>query len=79
MDKITPIGLLLAAVAVVGGSILKGAGAGALLSGAAFMIVFALSVACNYGYAAGWKNQWLNMISFLRHFVMAMPTVLWRP
>ena len=40
MDKITPIGLLLAAVAVVGGSILKGAGAGALLSGAAFMIVF---------------------------------------
>ncbi|MCK5771046.1 flagellar motor protein [Algiphilus sp.] len=40
MDKFTPIGLLLAAVAVVGGSILKGAGAGALVSSAAFMIVF---------------------------------------
>lgn len=45
MDRITPIGLLLAAVAIVGGSILKGSGAGALVSGAAFMIVFVGTVA----------------------------------
>ncbi len=46
---------------------------------AAFMIVFALSAACNYGYAAGWRNQWPNMISFWRHFVMAMPMAPWKP
>ena len=34
---------------------------------------------CNYGYAAGWRNQWRNMISFWRHFVMVMPTALWKP
>ena len=35
--------------------------------------------ACNYGCVAGWRNQWPNMISFWRHCVMAMPTVLWKP
>lgn len=39
MDKMTPLGLFLAAIAVVGGSILKGSGVAALLSGAAFVIV----------------------------------------
>ena len=46
---------------------------------AAFMIAFALFAACNYGCVAGWRNQWPNMISFWRHCVMAMPTVLWKP
>jgi len=39
MDKMTPLGLLLAMIAVVGGSVLKGSGVMALLSGAAFVIV----------------------------------------
>jgi chemotaxis protein MotA len=40
MDKATPIGLVLAFVAIIGGTILKGSGVTALLSGAAFLIVF---------------------------------------
>ena len=39
MDKLSVVGFVLALIALVGGSILKGAGAGALLSPAAFVIV----------------------------------------
>ena len=39
MDKLSVIGIVLALIAVIGGAILKGAGAGALLSPAAFTIV----------------------------------------
>lgn len=39
MDKLTITGLILAMVAVLGGSMLKGSGIGALLSPAAFLIV----------------------------------------
>ncbi|MBY8966961.1 flagellar motor protein [Algiphilus sp.] len=45
MDKMTPLGLILAAIAVVGGSVLKGSGVMALLSGAAFVIVLVGTVA----------------------------------
>lgn len=45
MDKFTPIGLVLAILCIIGGSILKGAGAAALLSGAAFVIVFGGGIA----------------------------------
>jgi len=40
MDKMSVIGIVLAAVAVLGGSILKGSGLAALWSSAAFVIVF---------------------------------------
>ena len=39
MDVLTLVGFLFAILAIVVGSILKGAGLSALLSGAAFMIV----------------------------------------
>lgn len=39
MDILTLVGLVLALAAIVGGSILKGAGVGGLVSGAAFVIV----------------------------------------
>jgi len=39
MDKLSVVGIVLALIAVIGGAILKGAGAGALLSPAAFTIV----------------------------------------
>ena len=39
MDKLSVVGIVLALIAVIGGSILKGAGAAALLSPAAFTIV----------------------------------------
>lgn len=39
MDKLSVVGIVLALIALIGGSILKGAGAGALLSPAAFVIV----------------------------------------
>ncbi|NKF21711.1 flagellar motor protein [Solimonas marina] len=39
MDRLSVIGILLALIALIGGSILKGAGVGALLSPAAFTIV----------------------------------------
>lgn len=39
MDKLTVVGLLLALVAVIGGSILKGSGVSALVNPAAFVIV----------------------------------------
>lgn len=40
MDILTIVGVTLAAVAILAGSIMKGAGIAALLNGAAFMIVF---------------------------------------
>ena len=45
MDKLTVTGLCLALVAVLGGSMLKGSGVGALLSPAAFVIVLVGTVA----------------------------------
>ncbi|AMN46617.1 flagellar motor protein [Steroidobacter denitrificans] len=45
MDVLSLIGLLLAATAILGGAILKGAGVKALLSSAAFMIVIVGTVA----------------------------------
>ena len=45
MDVLSLIGLLLAAVAIVGGALLKGAGVQSLLSAAAFMIVVVGTVA----------------------------------
>src|SRR3546814_10845016 len=39
MDKLSVVGIVLALIAVIGGAILKGAGAGALISPAAFTIV----------------------------------------
>ncbi len=39
MDLLSIIGMVLALIAVVGGSVLKGAGIGALINGAAFVIV----------------------------------------
>ncbi|HEY1075792.1 MAG TPA: flagellar motor protein [Fontimonas sp.] len=45
MDKLSVIGVVLAFIALIGGSILKGAGVGALLSPAAFVIVLVGTVA----------------------------------
>jgi chemotaxis protein MotA len=45
MDILSVIGLVLAAVAILGGAVLKGAGLAALLSAAAFMIVVVGTVA----------------------------------
>ncbi|MGD8497362.1 MAG: flagellar motor protein, partial [Chromatiales bacterium] len=39
MDVLSLLGLLLGAVAIIGGSILKGSGIAALVNGAAFLIV----------------------------------------
>lgn len=45
MDILTPVGLLLALAAIVGGSVLKGAGVAGLVSGAAFLIVIVGTIA----------------------------------